>query len=192
MTSRWLASFDASTFTFPHRRRVAEAMTNDLIRQLAEAAPVNENHASVDWDGYRNALKSAGFDESAVLCASFCSFGVKNIGALIDDPQLTCVFPDGIFSSTGQRSRFGRSVKSDIIRFDRIRGFDAVDQEDPRRVGKFCIEFVGAGGVMLGRLQWRWTGKRFRDPRELMISIAEERDRVLEVIEKAVGASNDH
>jgi hypothetical protein len=53
---------------------------------------------------------------------------------------------------------------------------------------KFNEANVGAArGMLLGRLQWRWRGKRFRDNSSDIISLAEERDRILALVNNLIG-----
>ena len=85
------------------------------IQGLTQAAPVNEDRTNVDWSGFEEGIQAGGFKPDAALAASWCSFGEANIEALIDAPQLTVIFPDGVYSSVGKRKMFGKSVKYDMI-----------------------------------------------------------------------------
>lgn len=157
------------------------------IEQLARQAPTNFDEATIDWNGFRAAMDAERIDEAGVLAATWCSFGESHIGALVDSSALTVIHPRGILSGVGKKSMFGGRLKYDFIPFSTVRSFSPEDHEDDRGFGKFCIEFGGAGSVFLGRLQWTWRGRRFKDNRREIIAVAEERDRILAVVESLGG-----
>jgi hypothetical protein len=132
-------------------------------------------------------MEAAGFDSDSALAASWCTFGIRNIEALIDDPTLAGVFPTGILASVGNRKLFGGRVKYSAISFKSCKEFGPADTSDPRGMGKYCIEFAGPGGILLGRLQWNWRVKRFGDSRAQVMAVAEERDRILEIVSGILG-----
>lgn len=155
----------------------------DTIQRMASNIPPTIAPVNVDYAGFNEALRAEGVEESSILAATWCSFGTANIEALIDADALTVIHPGGIISSVGKKKMFGGSPKYNSLSFSQVRGYGAEDHEDPRGIGKFCIEFAGPGGVLLGRLQWRWAAKRFRDSRAAIMAVAEERDRILGVVE---------
>jgi len=157
------------------------------LESLSRMAPVNLDTARPDWPGVYDAVVDAGFTPEDAIAATWCSFGEINIEALVDASQLTLVFPTGIVSTLGKRRAFGRGPKYDVIPFSTCRGYSPDEYTDARGFGKFCIEFVGAGGILLGRLQWRWKGRRFRDSRQAIMAVAEERDRILNVVNQILG-----
>lgn len=156
-------------------------MTN--IQQLAASAPSNFNEVkTVDWVGVETALSDNGLSSNDVVAASWCSLGHMNIEALVDSPQLVMITPRGIVATVGKKKMLGGAIKSDAIEFGRVRTFGACEYTDERGFGKFCIEFAAAGNQMLGRLQWTWRGKRFKNNQHEIIAVAEERDRILGII----------
>lgn len=78
-------------------------------------------------------------------------------------------------------------MKFKSIDFGQCRGFGPVEYADDRGFGKYGIEFAGPGNVLLGRLHWTWRAKRFRDSSQEIMAVAEERDRVLQVIVDLTG-----
>jgi len=82
---------------------------------------------------------------------------------------------------------FGGSLKYDEISFSDCRGISEEEHTDDRGLGKYCIELYGPGGVLLGRLQWAWRAKRFRDSRTEIMAVASERDRIMGVIRSLAG-----
>lgn len=142
---------------------------------MANAA-VNFDQATIDWDGFSEVLSAEGVDPDSVLAATWCSFGEQNIEALIDGPQLTVIHPLGVLSSLGKRRMLNKAQKYDRIDFSACRGYGPTEYTDDRGLGKYCLEFAGAGGMLLGRLQWSWRAKRFRDSRAQIMALAEERD----------------
>jgi hypothetical protein len=160
---------------------------NEHFDRMVAAAPVNFDSAKVDWEGYKSVLESKRLDPSTVVAATWCSFGVMNIEALVDAPALTLVHPRGILSSAGKRKMFGGALKYDEIDFSDCRGFCTAETTDERGLGKYCIEFSGAGDLLIGRLQWSWRAKRFRDSRREIMAVATERDRIMGVIRDLVG-----
>jgi hypothetical protein len=155
---------------------------NQYFDKLVAAAPVNSDSAKVDWAGIKSLLESKHINPSEVLAVTWCSFGIRNIEALVDSSALTIVHPTGIISSVGKRKSFGGSLKFSELNFSDCRQVSEEEHTDERGLGKYCIEFTGTGGVLLGRLQWEWRAKRFRDSRAEIMAVASERDRVMAVV----------
>jgi hypothetical protein len=162
-----------------HERK--SMISNANFERVVAGAPVNSDAPTIDWDGYAEALRSD------VVAASWCSFGQMNIEALVDTLALTVIHPIGILSSVGKHKLIGKAVKYDALSFNMVRTYGPAEHTDERGLGKFCIEFAGAGSVLLGRLQWSWRAKRFRDPRAQTMAAAEERDRILNVVNQIMG-----
>jgi hypothetical protein len=154
---------------------------NQHFDQLVGAAPVNFDSAKVDWDGIKSLLDSKRVNPSDVIAVTWCSLGVSNIEALVDSPALTMIYPRGVINSAGKRKTFGGALKFSEINFGECRQIYEEEHADDRGLGKYCIEFTGPGGVLLGRLQWSWRAKRFRDSRQEIMAVAMERDRVMDV-----------
>jgi hypothetical protein len=155
---------------------------NQHFDELVAAAPVNFDSAKVDWTGIKALLDAKNVDPSDVLAATWCSFGLNNIEALVDSPALTIVYPGGILNFAGKRKTFGGSLKFSEIDLRDCRHVSEEEHTDERGLGKYCIEFTGPGNVLLGRLQWTWRAKRFRDSRAEIMAVASERDRVMVVV----------
>jgi hypothetical protein len=149
---------------------------------MVAAAPVTSTPAKVDWAGLKALLEAKQIDPADVIAVTWCSFGVMNIEALIDATALTIVHPAGIISSAGKRKAFGGAIKANELNFADCRRIGEAEHTDERGLGKFCIEFAGPGGVLLGRLQWEWRAKRFRDSRAEVMAAASERDRILAIV----------
>jgi len=92
------------------------------------------------------------------------------------------VHPKGILSSTGKRKALSKGFKYDEIQFAMCKTWGDAEHTDERGLGKYCIEFAGPGGILLGRLQWSWRSKRFRDSRTEIMAVAAERDRISAII----------
>jgi hypothetical protein len=73
------------------------------------------------------------------------------------------IYDHRILSFAGKRKTFGGSLKFSEIDFRDCRHVSEEEYTDERGFGKYCIEFAGPGNVLLGRLQWTWRAKRFRD-----------------------------
>ncbi|MBR7837108.1 hypothetical protein KDL01_27775 [Actinospica durhamensis] len=159
----------------------------EKIQQLASLAPVNFDHAKIEWTGVSEAVRAAGFAPDDVVAATWCVHESRNIEALIDAPTLGLLFPSGVLTTSGKHAMFGGQVKYGMIPFRQCRAFGAADHDDDRGFGKFCIEFAGAGGVLIGRLRWTWQSKRFRDSRQQIMAVAEERDRILGEVSNLIG-----
>lgn len=155
---------------------------NNHLDRLVGEAPVNFDSAKVEWDGIRNLLADQHVDPSSVVAVTWCSFGVMNIEALVDSAALTLIHPGGVLSSAGKRKKFGNALKFNQIIFTDCRNISDAEHTDERGLGKYCIEFSGPGGVLLGRLQWAWRAKRLRDSRAEIMAVARERDRIFQVI----------
>jgi len=149
---------------------------------LVAAAPVNLQHITPDWSGVAAALESEGVLASSVLAVSWCDFSTVNIEANVDPTVLAIVHQGGVIATTGKRKLLGGKLKYSTIPFAKCRAFGPTEYVDDRGYGKYCIDFGAAGSVLLGRLEWDWKGKRFRDSSAEMIAVAEERDRILEVV----------
>lgn len=153
---------------------------------LVSSAPVNFDQARVDWAGVRGVLAEGNLSPADVVAVTWCSHGQRNIEALIDAPALTLVVPTGVISTVGKRKMLGKSLKYDFIRFSDVRQWGPAEHTDERGLGKYCLEFAGPGGVLLGRLQWSWKAKRFRDSRSAIMAVASERDRIADVVAQFV------
>jgi hypothetical protein len=150
---------------------------------LAEIPASGGPQVQMDWQGYAQALSECSIEPSAVRCLSYCTHKVANIEANFGDYGLAALHPAGVMVSTGARSRVSKKLKLRTIDLARCQEFGPVEHSDPRNYGRFCIEFGGPGSVLLGRLEWNWTGKRFRDSSELIMDAAAERDRFLAQVE---------
>jgi hypothetical protein len=159
---------------------------NDHFDRLVSAAPVNFDTAKVDWEGIKSLFADQRLDPSSVVAATWCSFGVMNIEALVDAPALTIIHPGGVLSSVGKRKMFGGALKSDQIAFSDCRDISDTEYTDERGFGKYCIDFTGPGSILLGRLQWAWRAKRFRDSRAEIMAVARERDRIHQIVRDVV------
>jgi hypothetical protein len=159
---------------------------NAPLDQLVASAPVNFDSAKVDWQGMRALLTDQGIDPTSIVAATWCSFGERNIEALIDSPALSLVHARGVISSVGKRKTFGSGFKFDQVLFSECNAIAPAEHTDDRGLGKYCIEFGAPGGILLGRLQWSWRAKRFRDSRQDIIAVARERDRILGVLNSLV------
>jgi hypothetical protein len=155
--------------------------------QLVEAAPVNFEQPKVDWSGLAELLEQQGVTPADVVAVSWCRFSTANIEALIDGTSLAVIYPKGILASSGRRKMLGKALKFDEIPFSMCKQFGGTEHTDDRGLGKYCIDFAGPGGVLLGRLWWEWRSKRFRDSRSDIMAVASERDRILEVVQGLVG-----
>jgi len=164
---------------------IAGVMSN--IQDLSASAPVLFDKANPDWGGVAEVLRVTGVAPESVCAATWCSLGHRNIEALIDAPQLTLVHSGGIICTVGKKKMLGGGMKYDSINFAQVRAIAPAEYTDDRGLGKFCIEFGAAGGMLLGRLQWRWQGKRFRKNQQDIVAVAEERDRILGVVSSIVG-----
>lgn len=160
---------------------------NAHFDRLVKAAPVNFDSANVDWLGYAALLNSQAIDPNDVLAATWCQFSTVNIEALVDSTVLTIIHPSGVLSSVGKKKLFGSGFKYDEVQFSTCKGFGPAEYIDERGFGKYTIEFVGPGNILLGRLWWSWRGKRFRDNRMEIMAAAAERDRILDVVTSLLG-----
>jgi hypothetical protein len=145
------------------------------------------DRTKVDWEGIKALLQSKAVNPAEVVAISWCSIGLKNIEANIDAAALTIIYKGGILSSAGKRKMMSQIIKFDEIIFSMVQGYGDVNYADKtRQDGKYCIEFSGPGNVFLGRLQWQYYQKRFRDMREEMMALASERDRILNVVRELI------
>lgn len=154
---------------------------------LVAAAPQVGGETKIDWAGVAAAMRDESIDPETVVAVTWSVFGTKNIEALIDPPTLAIIHPRGVLSTAGKGGMFSKAPKTWKITFPPCKGFGATETVDERNMGKYCIDFVGPGNVFLGRLEWRWSAGRFRDPREKMMAAAIERDRILQVVEQTFG-----
>lgn len=155
---------------------------------LVSAAPVHFAYgiSSVDWSGYAALLQSLGIDLGSVLAVTWCGLNNRNIEAT-DLPEFTVVHSGGIVCSEGKKKLFSDKFNFSEIRFGMCKGFAPHEYSDPRGYGKYCIEFSGPGNILIGRLEWHWRAKRFRDNRMEIMAVASERDRILEVLTNLLG-----
>ena len=161
--------------------REPPAVNNNL--QALAGSPTPANEAKIDWLGVETAVRAAGYDPSDAITGTWASIGTANIEALIDPNSVVFVFPRGIISTEGRKTVFGGKPKYVEIPLSMCQAFGPDDTTDDRGFGKFTIEFAGPGNILLGRIQWNWRGKRFRDNRIEIMQVAAERDRVLDVIQ---------
>ena len=152
------------------------------LEEAIASIPTSTTSVQIDAAGVQEALRIQNVSPDSILAATYCSFGQRNIEALIDDTVLAVVHPSGIVASAGKRKLLGGQVKFNSIEFSQCRSYGPDEFTDERGLGKYCIEFVGAGNILIGRLQWAWRAKRFRDSRQEIMAVAEERDRILEVV----------
>ncbi|PWR10180.1 hypothetical protein DKT68_09905 [Micromonospora acroterricola] len=163
---------------------------NPAFSQLLDSAPTlgRERRQNLDWDVYGEALNDAGFSLTDVRTLSWARFSEVGVGALTEGTSLIAVFNNGIFESLGKRRLMSRSPKYRAIDFEQVAGYGDVDHVvEHHRIFKYCIEFQGAGSILLGRLEWHVQGKRFGDNRQEIMATARERDRVLSVINEISG-----
>jgi hypothetical protein len=160
---------------------------SEHLGMLIANAPIYHNNTSYDLDGIEEAMQEAGVASESVIAASHAIFGTANIEALVDPDTLAFVHPAGIICTAGKRKLLGKAVKFKSVDFGQCRGLGPVEYTDERGFGKYGIEFAGPGNVLLGRLHWTWRAKRFRDSSQEIMAVAEERDRVLQVIVDLTG-----
>ena len=156
----------------------------ERIQQLVSVAPNHFAKVNPDWVGVAEVLQTVGLSSADVVAATWCALGHANIEAGIDESQLVLIHPRGVVATVGKKKMFGGARKFDGFEFAQVRTITPADYRDERGYGKFCIEFDAAGGMMLGRLQWDWTGRRFRNTQDEIIAVAEERDRVLSLVSR--------
>ncbi|WIX85830.1 hypothetical protein [Amycolatopsis sp. DG1A-15b] len=181
--NRW-TSFRPITLQARSERTVVDA---EKLSEIVKLAPVHFDQGQADLNGIGQALTAEKLDVSEVLAASWCTFGTANIEALVDAPTIAFVHSRGILATTGKRKMLGGKLKYSTVDFTSCRGYGPTEHEDPRRLGKFCIEFAGPGNILLGRLQWTWRAKRFGDSRQQIMAVAEERDRILQLVTTLLG-----
>ena len=155
---------------------------NEHFDQLVACAPINFDTAKVDWAGLVKLLHSQNIGPSDIVAVSWCSFGLGDIEALTDGPALAMVHHAGVLSSTGLRKGVAAEEDYHEINFRQCRRITEVDTADDHGFGKYCIEFLGAGGILTGRLQWSWWSRPFRRSKPRITATAAERDRILNVI----------
>jgi hypothetical protein len=165
---------------------------NDNFDELLATTRVagSEQQVNIDWPGYWEAMRQAGVDPASVVTLSWAHFSERNVEALIESTTLVALHPDGIFSTAGKRKLFGGSVKYRTIDFAMVKSYGPDDYLDEHHgIFKFFIEFAGAGGIFLGRLEWYARGRRFRDRENRITAMdaAGERDRFFAAVEKILG-----
>ncbi len=155
---------------------------NQHFDRLVSSAPVHFDSTNVDWAGISALLAERGISPSGVVAVSWCGFGVGDIESLTDQPALAMIHHLGVLSSTGKPVAADNQRTFHDIDFAACRRIADADTSSDHSFGKCCIEFTGAGGVLLGRLQWNWRVRRFRDSRAIIAVVAAERDRIMKVI----------
>jgi hypothetical protein len=158
---------------------------NDHFDQLVTSAPVNFDAAEMSWPGLADLLASKNISPSDIVAVTWCSFGLGDIEALIDESALTMVHRAGVLSSAGRAKASGETDYHEID-FSQCRRITDVDMSDEHGYGKYCIEFLGAGGVLLGRLQWSWWTRLFWRSRARVTATETERNRIYSVIKALV------
>lgn len=158
-------------------------MSESMVATFAGSAPINFNQVkNIDMAAVEEAIGAAGVDPASVVAASWCQLGTANIEANIESDALALISSAGVVATSGKRKMMGKGVKFRTIDFASVRQYGPVEHADDRGYGRYGIEFGGAGGIMLGRLQWSWQAKRFRDSRTQIMAVAEERDRILAIV----------
>lgn len=158
----------------------------DTFHRLRPAG--REKPQNVDWQVYGEALQTAGLRTDGLRAMSWGSFSETGIQALTEGTSLLGIFDDGVFECLGKRRMIGRAPKYRLIDFTQVRAFgEAEHVVEHHRIFKFCIEFGGYGDVLLGRLEWHAQGKRFGDSRPDIMAAAQERDRILGILQGILG-----
>jgi hypothetical protein len=163
-----------------------------VLYELIASAPSVGTEKPVQLRDLEPAMAAAGVSPSDALAVSWCRFSMHNIEALTEGTTLAIIHPLGIVETTGKKKMLGGGYKFRTIDFRQCRGFGPEDHiNEQHGIAKFCIELVGAGGILLGRLEWHAQGKRFREDRNRQeaMKTAEERDRILSVVESLLGQS---
>ena len=155
---------------------------NEHFDQLIASAPVNFDVVKVNWAGLAALLQQVSISASDIVAVSWCGFGLGDIEALTDEPALAMVHRDGVLSSAGRRRASGDGVEHHAIAFRQCRRITSADTAGEHGLGKYCVEFLGAGGVLAGRLQWNWRTRMVWRSRARIAATAAERDRILSVI----------
>jgi hypothetical protein len=155
---------------------------NEHFDQLIASAPVNFDVVKMDWIGLATLLDQLKISPSEIVAVSWCSFGLGDIEALIDESALVMVHRNGVLSSAGRLKPGSEQVEYHEIAYRQCRSIIGVDTAEEQGFGKYCIEFLGAGGVLAGRLQWSWWTRIFWRSRARITAAAVERDRILSVI----------
>lgn len=158
----------------------------DPLQRLVAAAPVLADRPRVDLERLPDDLYGYGLTADSVLAASWCVFETGNLAALVDPPTLALVFPEGVLCATGRGCLVRGRARSAYVPFALCHEYEPVDYE-ASAYGKFCIEFTGAGGELLGRLRWTWRSRRFRDRGDGVRAAERERDRILRTVSAVLG-----
>jgi len=155
---------------------------NPYFDHLVASAPVNFDTAKVDWAGISTLLNLRGISPSGVVAVSWCAFSAADLGAQAAEPVLAMVHHEGVLSSTGRPATFGGPVKFHQVDFAACRCIIEAETAAESGYGTCGIEFLGTREVLLGRLQWTWRARRFRDSRAIITAAASERDRIMKVV----------
>jgi hypothetical protein len=160
-----------------------------FVDTFNELRPVGrERPQNIDWAVYGQAMRSAGLRPDGLRALSWGRFSDRPIAALTEMTSLLGVFDEGLLECLGKSQILGRKPKYRLIDFSQVRGFGEADYViEHHRIYKFCIEFGGHGNVLLGRLEWHVQTRRFGDSRPEMMATAQERDRVLDVLQGVLG-----
>ncbi|QQS38815.1 SHOCT domain-containing protein [Candidatus Woesebacteria bacterium] len=162
------------------------------IKSLIASLPAYFNASvDIDADGLLKVLATEGVKFADVLAASWCTYNKWNIESSADAPTLVFIHTKGFIVSVGKNKFMSKAIKYESIPFTAFRNYAPIDYNDQGKDGKFCIEFMGSGGVLIGRLQWRWWSKRFHNASKEIMAVCDERDRILAIISKAIGGQND-
>lgn len=161
-------------------------LVDDYFDDLVADAPVNLQSCDPDWDGVAADLQAEGIIPSAVLAVSWCDFSKTNIEANVDPTILAIIHQDGVIATAGKKRLIGGKLKYSTVAFKTVRTYGPSEYVDDHGHGKYGIDFNAAGGILLGRLEWDFKAKRFRDNRADVIAVAEERDRILDVVSQLI------
>lgn len=149
------------------------------IQQLAIAAPALGNSVNVSWDGIATAARSAGYDPDAAVAVAWC----ESFDRIRIRRGVAVVFPSGILHANNAKHALN-------IPFAKCRNY-GTEEWDGGDQGYFGIGFTAAGDIGLGFLRWRYRRslktRLFGDNRQEMIAIAEERERILDVVKSLLG-----
>jgi hypothetical protein len=154
---------------------------NEHFDTLLRAARGNSD-TKVDWNGVSDAMRSGGIAPGQVLAVSWCDSNDRPPPMWTGKAGLGIFHARGALVTTGKRKMLGGGIKGLEIDFSTCRRFGPIEDADDRGYGKYCIEFAGPGDVLLGILEWPWSGTRLRDPRNEMMAAAAERDRILDIV----------
>jgi hypothetical protein len=182
------------TLAIPNTRTRGTGMS-DVMRNPRFAEMFNllrpigrERSQNVDGTVYGDALEAAGLRPDGLRALSWGRFSDRQIEALTEMTSLLGIYDEGVIECVGKRQMFSRAPKFRLIDFSQVRSFGEADfVVDHHRIHKFCVEFASYGNVLLGRLEWHVQAKRFGDSRQEIVATAQERDRVLDVLQSILG-----